>query len=367
MAYSINLTDGTLLVTIPNNTVLPAGVVGGVLDLTLYGKGKRNYGEAWNENFVHLLENFANSTEPDFPLEGQLWWDKSTNLLKVYVGGSPAWSTLVTAGAGSGSFVDVSGDSMTGTLNMTGNNISNVGTLTVTTVSASNITVSGLVDGVDVSAHATRHESGGADQVNHDQLTGFVTNEHINHASVSISAGTGLSGGGTIAASRTLNIDIPSLSTDASPASTDYVMTYDGATHRKVTLANAVGAGYKSSSSAAIAIGYTNTWNHGLGVEPDLVKVVLQCTTAEYGYSVGDRILISAGFAGTQTTADQDNAEGITVEISTSQVVVRATRKGSDTGGQPSIYIHQHTMTGANDERRITAANWRIYIKAVAF
>ena len=41
----------------------------------------------------------------------------------------------------------------------------------------------------------------------HDNLSGFVANEHIDHSGVSIIAGNGLLGGGTIASSRTLNID----------------------------------------------------------------------------------------------------------------------------------------------------------------
>ena len=41
----------------------------------------------------------------------------------------------------------------------------------------------------------------------HDNLSGFVANEHIDHTSVSMIAGNGLSGGGTIAADRTFNID----------------------------------------------------------------------------------------------------------------------------------------------------------------
>ena len=40
----------------------------------------------------------------------------------------------------------------------------------------------------------------------HDDLSGFVANEHINHTSVSITAGDGLTGGGTIASTRTLNV-----------------------------------------------------------------------------------------------------------------------------------------------------------------
>ncbi|MCB0379532.1 MAG: hypothetical protein KDD33_13655, partial [Bdellovibrionales bacterium] len=42
--------------------------------------------------------------------------------------------------------------------------------------------------------------------INHDNLAGFVANEHINHASVSVTAGSGLTGGGTIAATRTINV-----------------------------------------------------------------------------------------------------------------------------------------------------------------
>jgi hypothetical protein len=47
-------------------------------------------------------------------------------------------------------------------------------------------------------------------QVNHDATTNFVANEHIDHTTVSISAGSGLSGGGTIAATRTLTLDTSS-------------------------------------------------------------------------------------------------------------------------------------------------------------
>ena len=42
--------------------------------------------------------------------------------------------------------------------------------------------------------------------INHDSLANFVANEHIDHSSVSVIAGDGLTGGGTIAANRTLAI-----------------------------------------------------------------------------------------------------------------------------------------------------------------
>jgi len=50
------------------------------------GKNYAGYGEFLDENFIHLLENGANTTAPSAPLTGQLWWDKTNNLLKVYNG-----------------------------------------------------------------------------------------------------------------------------------------------------------------------------------------------------------------------------------------------------------------------------------------
>ena len=47
----------------------------------------------------------------------------------------------------------------------------------------------------------------GSDQVNHDDTTGFVSNEHIDHTSVTMTAGAGLTGGGTIASTRTFNVE----------------------------------------------------------------------------------------------------------------------------------------------------------------
>jgi hypothetical protein len=44
-------------------------------------------------------------------------------------------------------------------------------------------------------------------EIVHDNLSGFVSNEHIDHSSVSITAGTGLSGGGDITSTRTLTTD----------------------------------------------------------------------------------------------------------------------------------------------------------------
>ena len=56
--------------------------------LQLPGQNLPNYGQIVNENFLHLLENFANNVAPSNPVEGQLWYDTTTGVdqLKVYDG-----------------------------------------------------------------------------------------------------------------------------------------------------------------------------------------------------------------------------------------------------------------------------------------
>jgi hypothetical protein len=80
MAYTINLTDGNVFATIADGTVNISS------SMVLVGKNFAGYGEFLDENFVHLLENGSNTTAPPAPLTGQLWWDKTNSLLKVYNG-----------------------------------------------------------------------------------------------------------------------------------------------------------------------------------------------------------------------------------------------------------------------------------------
>jgi hypothetical protein len=54
--------------------------------MTLIGKNYAEYGQLLADNFIRLLENASNTTAPPAPITGQLWWDKTTTLLKVYSG-----------------------------------------------------------------------------------------------------------------------------------------------------------------------------------------------------------------------------------------------------------------------------------------
>lgn len=80
MAYIINRYNGTVLTSVDDGTINQS------TELKFVGKNYSGYGEIQNENFLHLLENFASSTAPLKAISGQLWFDNSANKLKFYDG-----------------------------------------------------------------------------------------------------------------------------------------------------------------------------------------------------------------------------------------------------------------------------------------
>ena len=105
MAYSINNTAGTLLVTLADGTIDTA-----TTDIALFGKGYAGFGERLNENLVKMLENFANTSAPANKQRGQLWYDTLENQIKVWNGnkfkpvGSSTNSATSPANANTGDF-----------------------------------------------------------------------------------------------------------------------------------------------------------------------------------------------------------------------------------------------------------------------
>jgi hypothetical protein len=104
MAYQVDRFNGTRLVAVED------GTIDTTTDLRFVGKNYAGYGEVQNENFLHLLENFANTTAPPRVISGQIWYDSANKKLKFYDGarfkltGGAEVSTTAPAGLVAGEF-----------------------------------------------------------------------------------------------------------------------------------------------------------------------------------------------------------------------------------------------------------------------
>jgi hypothetical protein len=81
MAYQLDRFNGTFLVNVDDGSIETNST-----DLRFVGKNYAGYGEVQNENFLHLLENFSNTTPPPKVISGQIWYDNANKKLKFYDG-----------------------------------------------------------------------------------------------------------------------------------------------------------------------------------------------------------------------------------------------------------------------------------------
>jgi hypothetical protein len=98
MPYTVDYSESGKTPIVVND-----GTVNTSTSLKLLGKSYNRFGEYLNENLLHLLENFAATTAPDNPSEGQLWYDTSNSQLYIYESGEwypigfPAGNTRIEA------------------------------------------------------------------------------------------------------------------------------------------------------------------------------------------------------------------------------------------------------------------------------
>jgi hypothetical protein len=104
MAYQVDKFNGTFLVSVED------GTIDTTTDLRFVGKNYAGYGEVQNENFLHLLENFANTSAPPKKISGQIWYDSGNKKLKFYdgskfkVASGAEVSSTAPSGLGTGEF-----------------------------------------------------------------------------------------------------------------------------------------------------------------------------------------------------------------------------------------------------------------------
>lgn len=176
MAYTIVKSDGTVLTTIADGTINTTST-----SLGLPGRNYAGYGQSLDTNFVHQLENFADSTPPSNPLRGQLWYNTNDSTLYVCPSdgaAQSAWLALTsTSSGGTTTFGQVT---VTGTLqanNLTATYAVTSDSVNTTTLSVTgNATLSGnsTISNANISTLRTTSITTGA-QANAGTITGVWT------------------------------------------------------------------------------------------------------------------------------------------------------------------------------------------------
>jgi hypothetical protein len=154
-------------------------------------------------------------------------------------------SNTVVSGSGQINVASTTGDIALGT-RTSGNYVA--------TITAGNgIVSSGATTGEGI-AHTISAGGGvvsGSSQISHDSTTGYSANRHIDHTSITLTAGDGLTGGGTIADSRTFNVVGTTNRISVSADAVDIASTYVGQT--SITTLGTIGTGTWQGSVIASA------------------------------------------------------------------------------------------------------------------
>ena len=137
MAYTIVKSDGTVLTTIADGTINTTST-----SLGLPGRNYAGYGQSLDTNFVHAMENFADTVPPSNPLRGQLWYNTNNSTLYVCPtdGESNALAWLALTATSSGGNTSFGAVTVTG--NLTSNNLAATNEVSANVVTSSYLSIS---------------------------------------------------------------------------------------------------------------------------------------------------------------------------------------------------------------------------------
>ena len=88
MSYTLHRADGTVLLELADRTIDRSA-----LPISLIGRHAASIGVDFNENLLHLLENFASASAPTNPISGMLWYDTANDEMMLRTGS--AWRRVV--------------------------------------------------------------------------------------------------------------------------------------------------------------------------------------------------------------------------------------------------------------------------------
>jgi hypothetical protein len=89
MSYVLSKSNGSTLLVLNDGIVDNAST-----SITFIGKNVAGFGDAQNENFLHLLENFSSYVEPRSPTQGQIWFDTNSKVFRPAVFDGANWRPL---------------------------------------------------------------------------------------------------------------------------------------------------------------------------------------------------------------------------------------------------------------------------------
>tara|TARA_R110000868_G_scaffold187258_3_gene429773 strand:- start:583 stop:1863 length:1281 start_codon:yes stop_codon:yes gene_type:complete len=290
MAYTINLTNGTIFATVADGTINTSS------SMTLVGKNYAGYGEFLDENFIHLLENSADSSAPGAPLTGQLWWDAGNNLLKVYNGSTFKTISAATA-SGSAPSSNVTGDLWYDTTNAqlkvwTGSTWLLIGPAFTAGTGTTGAIVATITDNTSVS-HVV------VELYVEDSIVAIVSKDAAFTPQVSISGFTTVRPGITLATSVGGNIPLfQGTSTDS--------QLLDGIDSTGFLLRN-------TNQTTTGTFGILNDSGLSVGVDSDFRATVSGSTVSLANQTSNGNITFSVNIAGTPTTAMTINGANGTI------------------------------------------------------
>ena len=340
MAYTVNKTNSSAS---PNQYTVQDGVVNSQTDLSLIGKGYAGYGEVIGENFLHLLENFANTSAPSKPIQGQLWYDSSSNKLKVYngtsfqtAGGSAPYQSSAPAGLSQG---DIWIDSDTGQLYFYNGTSSILVGPPATTGTQNGFVFDSILDSTDTTQNITK-------LFNDGNLIAIISED-------AFTPKTSITGFATIKKGITLTNDIADIKFQGTATDSD-------------ALGGVAAANYLRSNANDVTSGTMTVANDGgiiLGADSDL-SVTVDSSGAIISNSVVDTdITFKVNDGGSTTTLmtldGSESRVGIGTATPTTTLEVNGTIKAtsiqaSATGDVTGNLAGNVTSTGANTMGTLT-------------
>ena len=211
--------------------------------------------------------------------------------------------------------------------------------------------------GIDISSGVVSTVDG---QIVHDNLSGFVADEHVAHSSVTITAGSGLTGGGTIAASRTINIGQGTgITVSADAISTnDAQIVHDNLSgfvadehvaHSGVTLT--AGAGLTGGGTIAASRTFNVGAGTGVTVSADAVSIGQDvATTADVTFATvttTGNVVVGGNLQVTGTTTTVNSQD---LNVTDNMIYMNA----GESSGSPTLSIDVGWAANVNDNGSYT-------------